>query len=254
MAKQGTIFGFTINTKSFAEVIEQSVDAIEKRESQKVFVCANAYSMMVTRKDPLFSKALADADFLVADGAGVSLSGKVLGIDVGPRIPGYEYFEGISQRLNKGISGRKARIFFFGSSQTTLDKIVQRMAIDFPGLEVCGVHSPPFGEWSEEENNRMIEVINSASPDVLWVGMTAPKQEKWSFQNREQLDSPVIGSIGAVFDFYAGTVARAPAWMRALNLEWFHRLITNPKKTWKRYLVAQPIYMFEIFKQYLKNS
>jgi N-acetylglucosaminyldiphosphoundecaprenol N-acetyl-beta-D-mannosaminyltransferase len=121
-------------------------------------------------------------------------------------------------------------VFFFGSSQKVLDLIAQRLKQDYPTITLCGAISPPFGAWSELQNTQYIQQVNKEKPDLLWVGMTAPKQEKWVRDNAAQLQVPVIGSIGAVFDFFAGTYPRAPQWMINSGLEWFYRFVKEPKR------------------------
>src|SRR5690606_28806448 len=105
--------------------------------------------------------------------------------------------------------------------------------------------------WTEEENDRMLAEINAARPDVLWVGMTAPKQEKWVRTNARRLNAKVIGSIGAVFDFYAGTYSRAPHWICRLGLEWVYRLLREPKRMWRRTLVSGPLYFAHVVRQHV---
>jgi N-acetylglucosaminyldiphosphoundecaprenol N-acetyl-beta-D-mannosaminyltransferase len=153
-------------------------------------------------------------------------------------------------KLNK--TGGKC--FFLGSSQDTLDKIVAKAKMEFPKIQV-EVFSPPYKPtFSEEENAEMISRVNAYNPDVLFVGMTAPKQEKWAYTHYDKLNiNAHIGSIGAVFDFYAGTVDRpSPFWIN-LGLEWFIRLIKEPKRMWKRYLYYGPIFIKMIVEQKLKQ-
>ena len=159
--------------------------------------------------------------------------GRLARVDVGPRIVGEEYFSSLMRSLGKRGKGR---IFFFGSSDDVLHKIAKRLKYEYPSLTICGLLSPPYRPWSKEENEKMIKLINESRPDVLWVGMTAPKQENWVFTNRHALDVPVIGSIGAVFDFYAGTIPSPPSWVRKAGLEWLYRLFrnTNPARFWLR--------------------
>lgn len=242
------IFGLDINKLNIDQVTQLSIETILKKR-QLVFACANAHSLMVTRQDKEFAGALKNADLLVADGSGISLAGKILNADLGPRITGYDYFHSLSVALNKGIDNRKARIFFMGSSQNTLDAIKEKMPVHFPDIELCGTYSPPFGNWPEGENEKIIDIINAAQPDVVWVGMTAPKQEKWSEKNRDKINAPIIGSIGAVFDFFAGTLDRAPEWMRNLGLEWLYRFIMEPKRTWKRHLISEPGFVIQVLLQ-----
>lgn len=128
--------------------------------------------------------------------------------------------------------------FFLGSSDTILDKIKERASREYPNVNIYS-YSPPFkAEFSAEENKVMIDAINAAEPDVLFIGMTAPKQEKWAYKHFDQLKVAHVCCIGAVFDFYAGTIKRAPQWLINIGLEWFYRLIKEPRRMWKRYLIG----------------
>jgi N-acetylglucosaminyldiphosphoundecaprenol N-acetyl-beta-D-mannosaminyltransferase len=230
-----TILQVPIGVSSLEDIVQDAVVAIDNRGGQLVFACANSNSMNVSRRDELFKSALLDADHVVADGSGVRFVAKLVGKDVGPRIIGQEYFEAL---MNKLQSRRAGRVFFFGSSNETLDRISQSFSRKYPDLTYCGSISPPYGEWSDRDNQRFLAEINEARPDVLWVGMTAPKQEKWVLENRRELDAPVIGSIGAVFDFFAGTVKASPSWIRKLGLEAAYRLAMEPRRLWRRVLVS----------------
>lgn len=220
---------------SLDDAATRAVHAIDSGQGQIVFACANSNSMNVARHDETFRRALLDADQLVADGIGVSLVARLARKDVGPRIIGQQYFEAV---LGKLRARGRGRIFFFGSSQTVLELIRQRFPAEYPALTLCGAISPPFGEWSKQQNDEFIQAINAAEPDVLWVGMTAPKQEKWVFENRRHLNAAVIGSVGAVFDFYAGTVKASPEWIRKWGLEALYRLIVEPRRLWRRVLIS----------------
>lgn len=182
---------------------------------------------------------------VVADGIGVTVMARLVGVPIGPRITGTDYFHAVLGALQQRGGGR---VFFFGSSQQVLDLIVKRFVADFPSLTLCGTLSPPFGEWSDEENRRMVQVINEAKPDVLWVGMTAPKQEKWVEFNRRELNAPMIGSIGAVFDFYAGTYSRAPQWMCRMGLEWAYRFLLEPRRMWRRNFLSAPRFVWLVLR------
>jgi N-acetylglucosaminyldiphosphoundecaprenol N-acetyl-beta-D-mannosaminyltransferase len=235
--KTGVLLGIPLGCESLASLTRTSLETIDHAGPQRVFVCANAHSLVVAQSEPDFKTALGEADVVVADGIGVSIMGRILGIDVGARIAGEKYFWSIMRALEAKGNGR---IFFFGSSPEVLEKIAKRFKTEFPGLHLCGTLSPPFRPWTEEENARMIAAINAAKPDVLWVGMTAPKQEKWVHKNRAALNVPLIGSIGAVFDFFAGTTQSPPNWVRTMGLESFYLLIKKPRRTWRRVFITAP--------------
>jgi len=237
----GLLLGVHIDCDNLDSIGTGAVSAIEGRRSSIVFACVNPHSLVVAQSDPSFQFALTQANLVVADGVGVSLIARMAGVQIGPRITGTDYFHGVLNALQQRGGGR---VFFFGSSQRVLDLITNRFANDFPALTLCGTLSPPFGSWSDEENRRMVQVINDAKPDVLWVGMTAPKQEKWVEANRRQLNAPVIGSIGAVFDFYAGTYSRAPQWICQIGFEWAYRFILEPRRMWQRNFVSTPKFLW----------
>jgi len=244
----GILLDIHINRMSLAEITEEALQAINRKISQRVFVCANPHSLVVAQHDLGFQSALTQADLVVADGVGVSSMARLVGVQIGPRITGTDYFQAVLMALQQRGGGR---VFFFGSSQRVLDLISKRFAADFPSLTLCGTLSPPFGPWSDEENRQMVQVINDAKPDVLWVGMTAPKQEKWVEDNRRQLNTPVVGSIGAVLDFYAGTHSRAPQWICHIGLEWAYRFMLEPRRMWRRNFVSAPMFIWLVLRRHV---
>lgn len=239
-ATENKVLGFKLGAESLEKLLEDSRQAMDLSGKQVVFACANPHSLVVARTDRLFARALRKSSHLVADGVGISALAWLIGADVGARITGGDYFMAVMGLLQQRGGGR---VVFFGSTRMVLDKVVMRAARDFPLVEVCGLISPPFGSWSREQNALFVREINAARSDVLWVGMTAPKQEKWVEANRAALDVPVVGSIGAVFDFYAGTHPRAPKFLRQAGLEWAYRLVREPRRMWKRNFVSSPLFV-----------
>jgi N-acetylglucosaminyldiphosphoundecaprenol N-acetyl-beta-D-mannosaminyltransferase len=237
MRNAGNLLGVPIDRKDIQQAVSDAAEAIDKRQTKIIFACANPHSIVVAQSDAAFKQALNQATLTVADGVGVTMMAKFAKIEIGPRITGSDYFFSIMNMLASRGGGR---VFFFGSSQKVLDLISARLAQDYPSITLCGAISPPFGDWSDLQNSQFIQQVNSAKPDVLWVGMTAPKQEKWTQKNAPALQVPVMGSIGAVFDFFAGTYPRAPQWMIACGLEWFYRFIKEPKRMWRRAFVSNP--------------
>ncbi|MEM6696386.1 MAG: WecB/TagA/CpsF family glycosyltransferase [Pseudomonadota bacterium] len=212
----------------------------------RVFACANPHSLHVARSNQAFREALIGADLLTPDGVGIVLGSRLLGGGISRRITGYDIFEDTCAML----SARRGSCFFLGSSEAVLSKIRARMARDYPRITVAGTYSPPFrARFSQAENAAMIEAVNHAKPDVLWVGMTAPKQEIWLHRHRDQLDVRFAGAIGAVFDFYAGTVPRAPAVIQHMGLEWLPRLLRQPRRLWRRNFISNPAFMVQIMRQ-----
>lgn len=208
----------------------------------------NAHSFNVAQKDDLFAEALRKGDYLIPDGASVVKACKWLKANSQPRerIAGWELFRIEMEKLN--IKGGKC--FFMGSSEAVLELIKEQAAEDYPNILV-ETYSPPYKpNFSKEDNATIIKAINEANPDLLWIGMTAPKQEKWTYEHWNELDIHChVGTIGAVFDFYAGTAKRAPKWWQEHSLEWLYRLIKEPKRMWRRYIIGNPLFLWNISKE-----
>lgn len=243
------ILGFDISNRGLVGDVDIATRALEGESSPCCVACANPHSLVMAASDRNFMLALQNADILLPDGAGIVLAARFLKLSLSDRVAGTEFFMEMSRRAQeKG----EVRYFFLGSSQTVLDFIVARLSRDFPNIVVCGTYSPPFKEeFSNTEDAEIVAAINAARPDVLWVGMTAPKQEKWMHQHRDQVDVKMIGAIGAVFDFYAGTRKRAPKWVCDIGLEWLPRLLREPKRLWRRNLISTPIFLYRLLKQRL---
>ena len=162
------------------------------------------------------------------------------------RIAGWDLF---FFEMNK-LERKGGTVMFMGSSQKVLDLIVKRAAVDYPHLKVV-TYSPPYKpEFSDEHNKAIIDAINAANPDLLWIGMTAPKQEKWTYSHWNELNIHChVGTIGAVFDFFAGTVERAPIWWQEHGLEWLYRLIKEPKRMWRRYIIGNSLFLWNMVKE-----
>lgn len=209
----------------------------------------NQYSFCIAEKDVSFKKALCGSDVLLPDGMGIVAAVRLLRSKKIKKIAGADIHLYLLQELEK----KGGSCFYLGSSENTLLKIKERIIYEFPNIRV-GTFSPPYRpEFSEEENKQMITEVNSFQPDVLFVGMTAPKQEKWVYAYQDSLETNIICSIGAVFDFYAGTVERPSQFWIDLRLEWFIRLVKEPKRMWKRYLYYGPVFVGLILKEKLKG-
>ena len=151
---------------------------------------------------------------------------------------------------NSKFRERPLTVMFMGSSQKVLDLVVKRAAEVYPHLKIV-TYSPPYKpEFSDEDNKAIVEAINAADPDLLWIGMTAPKQEKWTYSHWNELNIHChVGTIGAVFDFFAGTVERAPIWWQRHGLEWLYRLLKEPKRMWRRYIIGNALFLWNMLKE-----
>jgi len=246
------ILGFQVDALSVDACVNQVFLSLDREQSKKWLACLNPHSYAVSLKNHEFESALKSADWLVPDGVGVVYASRMLGGAIKQRVTGSDVFQGLHMRMNtsKGMS-----VFFLGATDDTLAMIRSRMAKDYPNIRVAGTYSPPFKTvYSIAELEFMVQVINQASPDVLWVGMTAPKQEKWIFDNLHRLDVKFAGAIGAVFDFYVGNVKRSHPVFQRLGLEWLPRLVQQPSRLWKRMFVSAPIFVWHVIKQAVRQQ
>ncbi|MGI4020883.1 MAG: WecB/TagA/CpsF family glycosyltransferase [Janthinobacterium lividum] len=208
----------------------------------------NQYSFCMAEKEAEFKNALLESDVLLPDGVGIVAAVRLQTGDKINKISGSDLHYHLLSKLNKEYGS----CFYLGSTEKTLKNIKERIALEYPNIKV-GYYSPPFKAiFSDEDNANMVFQVNQFKPDVLFVGMTAPKQEKWAIAHKQQLETKIIGSIGAVFDFYAGTITRpANFWVNS-NVEWLGRLLNEPQRMWKRYLYYGPIFLYALLKHKIK--
>ncbi|MBO4828753.1 beta-1,4-N-acetyl- mannosaminyltransferase [Fibrobacter sp. UWB4] len=210
----------------------------------------NAFSYNNARRDVLFEEALTKGDVLIPDGISIVRVCKFLNGKSRPkeRIAGWDLFVHEMQRLNE----KGGKVMFLGSSEKVLKLIRQKAAIVYPNLEVV-TYSPPYKpQFTVEDDLNMVKAINDANPDLLWIGMTAPKQEKWAYANWDRLNIHChVGTVGAVFDFFAGTYKRAPMIWQRLGLEWLYRLLKEPRRMWRRYIIGNLMFCVLVFREKL---
>lgn len=218
-------------------------------EGKLLINTVNAHSFNTAKKDLLFAEALTRGDVLIPDGVSIVKACRWIKAKSQPaeRIAGWDLFAYEMEHLEKKGGGT---VMFMGSSPKVLDLIVKRAAVDYPHLKVV-TYSPPYKpEFSDDDNRAIVDAINRANPDLLWIGMTAPKQEKWTYSHWQELDIHChVGTIGAVFDFYAGTVERAPLWWQQHGLEWLYRLMKEPRRMWRRYIIGNALFLWNMTKE-----
>jgi len=216
--------------------------ALLENDSSGIVNTINPHSYIKASKDRLFFKALKSSDILLPDGIGIVLAAKFI---CGKKISKIAGSDIHSVLINK-LQSKGGSCFYLGSSRETLEKIRKRNSIENPNIRVGGF-SPPFKKvFSIADNRLMINAINKFNPDVLFVGLTAPKQEKWVYENKEQINAPIICCIGAVFDFYAGTVKRPGKFWISAGLEWLPRLLKEPRRLWQRTFISTPLFIWTV--------
>lgn len=200
----------------------------------------NPHSYIIARKEETVMNVLLTSDILLPDGIGIVFAARVIAGTKIKRITGSD----IHRILLNYLDGKKGSCFYFGSEKITLEKIEERLSKEHPCIS-AGFFSPPFKpDFTYEEDLTYIKTINDFNPEVLFVGMTAPRQEKWVHKNREHLNAKIICPVGAVFDFYAGTVKRPGKFWLNTGLEWLPRLLGEPGRLWKRTLISTPLFIW----------
>lgn len=236
--------------------IMESTEQLKSLPQGKLLInTINAHSYNTALKDPLFAKALMKGDVIIPDGVSIVKACKWLNAKSKPkeRIAGWDLFVHEMSELEKNANSNgkdSKKVMFMGSSEKVLGLIKIKSAEIYPNLEVV-TYSPPYKpEFSKEDNDSIVTAINSENPDLLWIGMTAPKQEKWTYTHWDELDIHChVGTIGAVFDFFAGTAKRAPQWWQDHSLEWLYRLIIEPKRMWRRYIIGNSLFIRNILRE-----
>lgn len=227
------------------DILTSRAELAKLPEGKLLINTINAFSYDNARKDAMFSEALQKGDVLIPDGISIVKACRFLNAKSQPkeRIAGWDLFVFEMEKLNR-VGGK---VMFLGSSDAVLKLIRQRVAEKYPKIEV-DTYSPPYKlEFSDEDNEAMISAINHSNPDLLWIGMTAPKQEKWAYKHLDRLEVHChIGTIGAVFDFFAGTVKRAPECWQKAGMEWLYRLLSEPRRMWRRYFIGNAKFLYYI--------
>jgi len=202
----------------------------------------NSHSYVMAKSDKRFRMALQNSDILLPDGIGIVLATKLINKEKISKISGTDLHYYLLNILNK----ESGSIFYMGSTEDILFKIQKKLSIEFPNINMK-FYSPPFkSELSDTDSELIISRINSFSPDVLFIGMTAPKQEKWLYKYKDKLNFRIGSSIGAAFDFYAETIVRPSNFWIDLHLEWLLRLLKDPKRLWRRSFVSAPLFVLDV--------
>lgn len=186
----------------------------------------NPYCVTLCHRDTKMRKAIEMAGMTLPDGTGIVLAAKLLGYPHNGRVTGPTLM------LKACDWGRKYgyRHYFYGGAEDVADRLAERLSKKYPGLQVAGTYCPPFHPLTEEEDKNIVEKINSTKPDIVWIGLGAPKQEKWMYQHLGQIKAPAMIGVGAAFDFHSGSVKWAPSWVRKLGIEWLYRAILEPRR------------------------
>lgn len=235
------ILNTNINVTNMQDTVNYLADNLENLRGNYICV-SNVHTTMMSYRDEFYNQVQNSGAMALPDGKPLSIVCKMRGFYDAARVPGPDLMPEIYQ-----LSKEKGyRHYFYGSSQETLDKLKEKLQRQYPWLNIVGMYSPPYRELSEAEDNEIIRMINDAKPDFVWVALGAPKQEIWMYQHQNKINGIMLG-VGAAFDFSAGTVKRAPAWVQEMCMEWLYRLVQDPRRLFTRYLTTNGSFLIHVF-------
>jgi N-acetylglucosaminyldiphosphoundecaprenol N-acetyl-beta-D-mannosaminyltransferase len=245
-----TLLGVPIDSVLMQEALERIERLIEARWPSYV-VTPNVDVLVKLQTDAEFRRIYDDASLVVADGMFLIWAAKFLGMPLKEKVSGSDLFVEFCE-----LAARKGyKIYLLGAMPGVAPKAAAILMKRYAGLNIVGTYSPPFGfEEDEAECERIVRMIRDAAPDVLFIGLGSPKQEKWLVRHKHRYGTPVSIGVGISFDYVAGTVKRAPRWMQNAGFEWFWRLLMEPKRLWRRYLVEDLVFFWLVAKQKMQKD
>ena len=236
----GVVLNTHVNALSWNKVIDKVSNWVINGESRCVCLC-NVHSTVTAQSDPEFASVLSKSDLVLPDGMPVAWVLRSRGFKGQPRISGPDLMWKCAEKFEL----LEQSVFLYGSTSESLEKLKEVMNETFPRLKIVGAISPPFRELSSEEEATIVATINASGAHALFVALGCPKQEQWMLKNRGIINAVMFG-FGAAFDFHAGNIKRAPIWMQRAGLEWLHRLASEPRRLWRRYLVTNASFLFSL--------
>lgn len=225
------VLGVRVHAVQIPDVVQQMRDWISARHSCRYIAVTGMHGVSESQRDPLFKTILNEADLVVPDGMPLVWLGKRHGHPLRRRVYGPELMQTFCSE-----TGSAYRHFLYGG-MPGVPELLGRILTEKYGINVVGHYSPPFRPLTPEEDEKVIDDIHATNPDIIWVGLSTPKQERWMYEHRSRLRVPVLVGVGAAFDMNSGRAKQAPAWMRENGLEWSFRLLQEPRRLWRRYLV-----------------
>lgn len=238
------ILGIGISAISLDEAVQQMAAWIEKRSRHYVNVCT-VHTVMESHRDPALQRIINESGLSTPDGMPLVWLCRFHGHNTVTRVYGPD----LMLAFCEASVARGYRHFFYGGAPGVAQELAANLQSIYPGLKVAGTHSPPYRNVGAMEDPAVINAINTAQPDVIWVGLGTPKQDFWVSQHRPLLHAPVLTAVGAAFDFHTGRVPQAPSWMQRSGLEWLFRLMQEPGRLAYRYLIYNPLFVMHVLMQ-----
>lgn len=234
------ILGIRIACDTFREIISQIETTLLNENRENRYSCATSvHGVIEAQFDTELRDILNHAFINHPDGLPLVRVGRWRGAKHMEQIKGPDLFPKVCELTSK----MNVKHFFCGGQEGVADDLARRMSERFPGLKVAGTYCPPFRALSDQEKDALVETINASGADIVWVGLSTPKQEKWIGEFRDRLNTKLIFSVGAAFDYHTGRIKFSPVFFQRLGLEWFHRLISEPRRLWRRYLKIVPLFI-----------
>jgi N-acetylglucosaminyldiphosphoundecaprenol N-acetyl-beta-D-mannosaminyltransferase len=235
------VLGVRVNAVQIPQVVDWMESCIQERGPARYVAVTGMHGVTESQQDPEFRAVLKDADMVVPDGMPLVWLGRLRGVGhLARRVYGPELMETFCRE-----TGTKYRHFFYGGAPGVADHLA-KVEQERHGICIAGTYCPPFRPLTEQEDDQIMALINQAAPDVIWIGLSTPKQERWMHDHRGKLRVPLMLGVGAAFDLNTGRLRQAPEWMRERGLEWLFRLLAEPKRLWRRYLVQGSRFVWNV--------
>jgi N-acetylglucosaminyldiphosphoundecaprenol N-acetyl-beta-D-mannosaminyltransferase len=241
MAQRLILLGVHVSAFDLPAAVAEMTHAIQESRLGYVSTCP-VYTLMQGYERPEVRAALNGADWVTADGMPVVWALRALGA----RHVGRVYGPDLMLALSELSAQRGFAQYYLGGAPGVADQLAQNMQVRFPGLKIAGVGCPPFRALTAEEEQALIDQVNASGAHIVWVGLGSPKQDVWMARYRQRLTPPLLIGVGAAFDFFTGRVPQAPRWMQTSGLEWLFRLMSEPRRLWRRYLIYNPKFVFQL--------
>jgi N-acetylglucosaminyldiphosphoundecaprenol N-acetyl-beta-D-mannosaminyltransferase len=234
------VLGVRVDAVQIPGVVQKMENWIEQRDGCRFITVTGMHGVMEAQHNPEFKKILSAAALVVPDGMPLVWIGRGKRFALWRRVYGPELMATFFAQTAK----KNYRHFFYGGAPGVAEDLAERITQRFPGAKIAGKYCPPFRALTSEESQEVVDIINRSKADIVWVGLSTPKQERWMFEHCNRLNVPVLIGVGAAFDFHTGRAAQAPEWMRENGLEWFFRLSHEPRRLWRRYLIYGSQFLF----------
>jgi N-acetylglucosaminyldiphosphoundecaprenol N-acetyl-beta-D-mannosaminyltransferase len=243
-----SVIGTPIDALDWPTTLARLSTWAQARESRVVCIC-NVHSVVTARSDARFQTILRESDMATPDGAPVAWLMRRMGQQGQERINGPDLMWAYCEHAQYSSES----VYLYGSSPETLVRLQERMRATFPQLRIAGAYSPPYRQLSQEEDDAVVREISASGAGTVWVSLGCPKQEQWMAAHRGRIPAVMVG-VGAAFDYHAGTIRRAPLWMQRHGLEWLHRLASEPRRLWRRYLGSNSVFVVAALTQWVRHA